>query len=281
MGLHTSFAAGTYLLGKAATVHFPVPVLGLMRFGIASLGFLVLAWITRMDLRELWHGDRRAFLVAAVLGVLLNQLGFLWGLKYTLPSHAALIYALTPTVVLLMGWVRGTERPTVRKVGGIAMAFTGVAVLFSGRHGGNMPPHWVFGDLLMILALLSWAGYTVLSRPLVLKYGAMRCTAMSIFLGSLMFLPLGLTGLSGFNPSAMPAQAWVGALYLGLITSLVMYLLWFKALSVMEPSRVAIASNGQPILTAMAAWIFLGQPVTMQFGFGAVLVIAGVVLSQV
>jgi drug/metabolite transporter (DMT)-like permease len=205
---------------------------------------------------------------------------FLWGLKYTAPAHPALLYALTPTLVLLMGWARGQERPTLLKGAGIAVAFAGVVVVFLEKAGTALPSTWMFGDFLVLLAVIAWAGYTVVCRPLVLAYGPERATALSVFLGSAMLLPFGCVGLVGFHPSRMPAQAWIGAVYLGVVASVVMYLLWFRALGLREPSRVAIAANGQPILTALGAWLFLGQAVTPQFGAGAALVIAGVVLTQ-
>lgn len=280
MGAHTVLASGTYLFGKAATAHFPVLVLGMVRFALAAVVFLALAKARRMDLGEAFRADRRMFLVAGFLGVLLNQLGFLWGLKLTLPSHAALLYALTPTVVLLLAWARGQERPSARKVAGIGVAFSGVIALFYGRHGGTLPPHWLLGDLLVLVAVVAWAGYTVVSRPLVMKHGAERTTTVSILTGSLMFLPFGAVALPDFHPSQIPPVAWIGAAYLGIAASVVMYLLWFHALKLREPSRVAIAANGQPILTALAAWAFLGQPITVQFGVGTALVIVGVVLTQ-
>lgn len=281
MGLHTLLAAGTFLLGKVATTHFPVLALGLFRFTLAALVFALLARLRGYDLKALYQADRRSFLFAGFLGVLLNQVGFLWGLKLTLPSHAALLYALTPTVVLLLAWAQGLERPSLRKVLGIVLAFSGVVVLFYGRHGSVLPPHWMAGDLLVLLAVVAWAGYTVVSRPLVLRHGVERTTALSILVGSAMFLPLGLVGLRDFHPTRVPTIGWIGALYLGLVASVVMYLLWFHALRLREPSRVAIAANGQPLLTALLAWLFLAQPISLQFGMGTVLVIAGVVLTQV
>jgi drug/metabolite transporter (DMT)-like permease len=280
MGLHTSLAAGTYLLGKVATNNFPVMVLGLFRFAVAALAFGLLVRSRGYDLAAPFREARGGFLFAGFLGVLLNQVGFLWGLKLTLPSHAALLYALTPTVVLMLAWTRGQERPSLRKTLGIALAFSGVVVVFYGRHGGGLPPHWLVGDLLVLVAVFAWAGYTVVSRPLVLRFGAERSTAISIFAGSAMFMPLGLWGLRGFHRGGIPLLGWIAVLYLGLIASVVMYLLWFHALRLREPSRVAIAANGQPILTALLAWAFLGQPITAQFGVGAALVITGVVLTQ-
>jgi len=129
MGLHTLISAGTYLLGKAAADAIPTLALGLLRFLIAGAGFLLLAKFRGLELWSVAKADWRAYFWAGFLGVALNQVAFLGGLALTLPSHAALLYALTPTMVLLLAWVRGQERPGPRKLGGLALAFSGVAVL--------------------------------------------------------------------------------------------------------------------------------------------------------
>ena len=281
MGLHTLISAGTFLLGKAAADAFPTLALGLFRFLIAGAGFLLLARIRGLELWELARTHWRTYLLAGFLGVTLNQVAFLGGLALTLPSHAALLYALTPTVVLLLAWARGQERPEPRKVGGLILAFSGVLVLWSLRSGtSGLPRHWLAGDLLVLVAVLAWAGYTVMSRPLVQRDGAQRATTLSILFGLAQFVPIGAFGLPAFQAPAIPAVAWVGLVYLGLVTSVVSYLLWFHALSMTEPSRVAIATNGQPVATALLAWAFLGQPITPGFALGSALVIAGVLITQ-
>jgi len=282
MGLHTFISAGTFLLGKAAADALPTLALGLFRFLIAGEGFLLLARIRHLELWAVAKSDWRAYLWAGFLGVALNQIAFLGGLALTVPSHAALLYALTPTVVLLLAWARGQEKPGPRKLGGLVLAFTGVLVLLSGRAGsGALPPKWILGDLMVLVAVVAWAGYTVMSRPLVQKHGAQRATTLSILFGLAIFAPLGIFGLPKLAVAAVPTMAWVGLIYLGLMTSVVSYLLWFHALSMKEPSRVAIATNGQPVATAFLAWMFYGQPVTPAFAVGAVLVLSGVLLTQV
>jgi drug/metabolite transporter (DMT)-like permease len=280
MGLHTLISAGTYLMGKAATDAIPTLALGFLRFLIAGSAFLVLARIRGLELWPVAKAEWRAYVWVGFLGVAVNQIAFLGGLALTLPSHAALLYGLTPTFVLLLAWARGQERPGPRKLGGLVLAFSGVVVLLSGKAGGLLPPHWILGDLMVLVAVAAWAGYTVLSRPLVQKHGAQRATTLSILFGLALFAPLGLFGLPRLTIAAVPPMAWVALVYLGLVTSVASYLLWFHALSMKEPSRVAIATNAQPVATAMLAWLIYGQVVTPAFVVGAVLVLGGVILTQ-
>ena len=280
MGLHTFISAGTFLLGKAAADAIPTLALGLFRFLIAGSGFLLLARLRGLELWPVARAEWRVYLLAGFLGVAVNQVAFLGGLAFTLPSHAALLYALTPTFVLLLAWARGQERPGPRKLGGLALAFSGVLVLFSGKAGGKLPAHWILGDLMILVAVAAWAGYTVVSRPLVQRHGAQRATTISILFGLAIFAPLGAFGLPKLSLSAVPPMAWLGLVYLGVMTSVASYLLWFHALAMKEPSRVAIATNGQPVATALLAWLFYGQPITPVFAMGAVLVLGGVVITQ-
>jgi drug/metabolite transporter (DMT)-like permease len=281
MGLHTLISAGTFLVGKAAANAFPTLVLGLFRFLIAGAGFLLLARLRRLELWATAKMEWRNLLMVGFLGVTLNQICFLWGLKFTLPAHAALLYALTPTVVLMMAWARGFERPTLSKLTGLLLAFSGVIWLFLGRTDTSvLPPHWMRGDALILLAVIAWAGYTVMSRPLVQRHGAQKATTLSILFGVALFAPLGSLGLPQLDLHAIPREAWMGLFYLGLFTSVVSYLLWFYALGLREPSRVAIATNGQPIATALLGALFYHHPITPHFVLGAALVIVGVILTQ-
>jgi drug/metabolite transporter (DMT)-like permease len=68
--------------------------------------------------------------------------------------------------------------------------------------------------------------------------------------------------------------------YLGVLTSVVAYLLWSYALSKVPASRVAIFSNLQPAVTAFAAWALFDEPLHWALAVGGVLVLVGVRLTQ-
>ena len=68
--------------------------------------------------------------------------------------------------------------------------------------------------------------------------------------------------------------------YLALGTSIAGYVLWYFALSKIEASKVAVFTNGQPVTTAILAYIFLGQGISLTFALGALVTIGGVVITQ-
>jgi drug/metabolite transporter (DMT)-like permease len=124
--------------------------------------------------------------------------------------------------------------------------------------------------------VFAWALYTVLSKPLTMRYGAMPVTTWSIAVGTLYTLPAYLIpGAIPPLPSIRP-EVWAGILYLAIGTSVIAYPLWMYALKHLEASKVAITTNLQPILTAIFSWILFGERFTPGFIVGAVLVLTGV-----
>jgi drug/metabolite transporter (DMT)-like permease len=278
MIVHSAISAGTYLAAKRALQELGPIELALARFVLAAGIYAALVWragggIERRDWGKL--------LLLGVLGVTVNQLLFLAGMRLTTPGHGALLYALAPVFVFLMARVRHGERATPAKVGGIALAFAGTAVVLLSRGmlslGAGSP---LLGDLSILLAVVAWSAFAVGGKRLAEKYGPTLGTGWVLLVGTLVYLPIGfgLGDLSRFR--GLSAGAWVGVGYLVVMTNVVAWLLYSWALSRAEASRVAVWSNLQPVLTALLAWAMYGERLTAQFAAGGAMVLLGVLLTE-
>lgn len=246
----------------------------LLRFVSASLvlfGYLRL----RTGLAPVDRRDWGAFLLLGFLVVPVNQGCFLFGLARSTASHASLLYALTPLVVLLFARRLLREAGLAAKLAGVLAAFAGVTVILLER-GLRHELGLLTGDLLILVAVFSWAAYTVLSKRLLVRYDPMTVTGWSIISGTILCLP------ALFVPGAIPPLAsvplpvWGAIAYLAVGTSVIAYPLWSYALRHMEASKVAVTSNTQPILTAVFSWMLFGERFTPGFLIGAALILAGV-----
>jgi drug/metabolite transporter (DMT)-like permease len=229
--------------------------------------------------------SRRDLLALAVLGFIaipLNQGLFLFGLSLTTPGHAALLYAMTPIFVFVLALLRREERSSPWKTIGIAVAFAGAAVVLvaRGQLSGQGDSRALVGDLLVLLAVISWAVYAVWGKPYAERYGVVTTTGITIVIGSVLYLPVGLLFSSAASFRALSTVGWGSVAYLVVLTSVVSYLLYYWALAREDASRVAIWSNTQPVLTALLAWAVYGDPLTPSFVAGGVLVIVGVAMTQ-
>lgn len=227
--------------------------------------------IERVDQWRLWG--------LGFLAIPLNQGFFLYGLQWTTTGHSALLYCLTPLLVLVLAAWRLGERITLGRTVGILVAFGGVVLVLLER-GLQFEPGQFTGDLLVLIAVVAWAYYTVLGKPLIKKYGAVLVTARAMTYGTILFLPLGLVALSDFSPAAVSPKAWLGLLYCAIITSVIAYTLWYWALNYIDAARVAVFNNIQPVVAAFVGWLLLGETISPMFIAGGLLVVVGVLLTE-
>ena len=280
MLLHSAISAGTYLAAKRALAELSPFEVALARFVLAGAVYaaLLLARPPRVARRDL-----AGLAALGFVAIPLNQGLFLGGLSLTTPGHAALLYATTPVFVFLIGAWRGEERATPRKLAGIGVAFAGVAVVLASRgqlSGAGDARAGLAGDVLVLLAVMAWAVYVVFGKAYVGRYGVVTTTGLTVVIGTLLYVPLGLAVSREASFRAVSPVGWASVAYLVILTSVVAYLVYYWSLARAEASRVAIWSNTQPVLTALLAWAIHGDPLTGAFVAGGALVIAGVALTQ-
>ena len=276
--LQALMASGTHLVAKVVVADVEPFTLTLVRslISAAAMGLILL-------LRGKWPAirreDYRLVFWLSFLAIPLNQFLFLFGMRYTIPSNAALLYATTPIVVLVFSHLFLKERLTQRKVIGVALGFTGVAIVIFER-GLSASMEYVYGNIIIFIAVLAWALYTVYGRRLIAGYGAIAASSVTLILGTLIFLPVGLVPAMQFPYGQLSAANWLQIGYLGIVTSVFAYLLWYYALGRIEAGKVALFANLQPLLTTILAVTLLGQSVTMAFLAGGTIAISGVIVAQ-
>ena len=266
-------ASATHLFAKGAVTALGALPVALLRFAIASI--TLGAW---QRVRGVTGIERRDWPRVALLGLLvvpLNQGFFLFGMVRSTPSHASLLYALTPLVVFLLARVMIRERTPWSALAGIVIAFAGVILILTER-GLKNEMGVLRGDLLILVAVFAWALYTVLSKPLLARYDGMAVTTGAIVSGTLMTLPALL--IPGAVPPlrSLTPPIWGAVLYLAIGTSVIAYPLYMYALRHLDTAKVAVAQNTQPVITSILSWIVFRERFTPAFFLGAALILAGV-----
>lgn len=273
-------AAGTYLVAKRTLQEIPPLPMTMVRFALASsLMALVLRFNRRPDAPPIAPGDRKRLALAGVLLVPVNAGLFAFGIQYTKAAHGALLYALTPAAVMLLATLLTRRAPTWASLAGAAVAFAGVALLLFER-GLAFDPATLRGDLVILVAVFAWAGFTLMGRHLTARYGAVRTSSLAVMYGTIAFLPFGLWGLASFDPRPVSAWAWGGILYMAWLTAALNFVLWYWGVKHLSPAGVAVFSNLQPLFAALLAWMLLREALTPSFWLSTALVLLGVWLVQ-
>jgi drug/metabolite transporter (DMT)-like permease len=209
-----------------------------------------------------------------LLGVPVYNLAFLHGLRTVPTGTAALITALNPVFTAVLARLLLKEAFGLRHVAGLALALAGVFVVI--RYGTDKPVDWPYlsSALVLTLAPLSWAVYTVVGRRLPAAANALDTTYALLFVGSLPLLALARPAL-GRDLLAHPG-AFAAALYLAVPCALVAYAGWVWALQRLPAVEVAAFVFLNPPLANLWAWLFEGATLRPPFLLGAAALLAGV-----
>lgn len=165
-----------YIIANDATQTIPPANLTFLRTLISGVVYVLYMFYAELPFRYKGR-DLKLLLFLSLVSVSLNQFGFLYGIKFTTATEAALLYALTPIFVMLLSRTYLNEKITMGKTMGTIMAFAGVAVivLSKGSIGGNgfqIGMSHIKGDAFIFMAVMAWAVYTTLGRKLVIRHGA-------------------------------------------------------------------------------------------------------------
>ncbi|MCS7012222.1 MAG: DMT family transporter [Chloroherpetonaceae bacterium] len=277
----TTIASLAYGFTRTAAAEFDPFVLPFLRMCGAGLIFaLIFFWRGGLQGRAHTLRDWLKFSLLGLLGISINQAAYMIGLKYTTSANGAVLYAMTPLIVLLFSvWFLRIEQFSVGKVAGIAIALVGVSLVLFAR-GVSTDDALMRGNLIMLCGVCSWSLYIALSKKWLQGYDPIQATALIMMLGTVMYAPVGLWRIGDFDPSRISLKAWIAFAYVTLFMSVVMYVLLTFALSKIESSQVSIFMNAQPVGAALFGVLFFGESLTWNVVIGGALTIAGIYTMQ-
>ncbi|WP_440708914.1 DMT family transporter [Herbiconiux sp. YIM B11900] len=269
--------AGNYIVGAAAVVAMDPVSLALLRWLIAVVPLFVIAQLVERprwrDLLKAW----RAILVLAGFGLLGYNLFLYAALEHTDALSASLVNAFNPALISIAAALVLRERLRATGVAGILVALAGVLVVLSGGDPGSLfRGGFGTGELLMLGAILAWTGYTIAGR-LVTGIPPIASTACQAVVSIVVLAPV--AAFRGGPTLPEGGQVWLALLFIGLFPSVLSYLLWNRALTVIPPARAGVFLNLITVFTA-AFTVLAGHPFTVAQLVGGAIVIAGVALAN-
>lgn len=274
--------ATSYAATRLTLDHVPPATLALIRLMIGALVLIPLAVALQpAAAAPIGRADRRSIRWMGVLGFAGAFAFSHWGIARSTATNAALLITVEPiSLILLSPWALG-ERLTRREGLGAALALVGAAVVVVNGIPGvtaALVPHWR-GDLLLLLAGLAYAAYSLFGRGVLTRHPAIAVTAWSIAWGVAAMLPLAALEWAAAAQIRLNGPAILGVLYLALVITALGYLAWNWALERVPAPRAAIFLNIQPLVGALLGVYYLGEPLTAFTVAGGVLILLGLTLT--
>lgn len=240
------------------------------------MGFLLLLPVALLGANR-WP-PRQDWLAVAGLGLLFFAafpILFNASLIFTTAARGALALSTLPLLTMLAGSALGKEPLTARKSVGVLVAISGVFMaLVSGL--ATAPVGAWRGDLLMVVAALCMALYSVWSKPFIGRSGPIPFTTLAMAVGAAVLVTLSVLRGSFAPVEAFGHPHWLAVLYLGALGSALTFYLWAFALERTTPTRVAISVTVNPVAASLVGAILLDEPLSWNLVAGILTVFIGI-----
>jgi drug/metabolite transporter (DMT)-like permease len=255
---------------KIVLVEMSAPTLALLRSCAAALLFLLLQRLLVGE-RIRSAADYARLLVYAIFGVVANQLLYIVGLVYTTATVAQTLITAGPALTLLVAIGLRRETATPGKWLGIGLAAAGALYLIGVDLGSGS----AFGNLLILLNVLSFSIFLVISRDMLQRYTPLTVITWVFLFGAVGVAPFGVPAVAS-EPGGVSLTTWLALAWIVTVPTVGGYYLNHWALKRVEASVVAVYVYLQPLGTALLAMPILGERPSLHLLPAAALIFLGV-----
>ncbi len=224
----------------------------------ASLG------VARKDLPRL--------ILSGLTGYTIYQFCYVLGLDRSTAFAAAVLGSMTPVYTIVLLALMGEQTPLFGWIGTL-ISFCGALVFVAGNgaiEGGSLS-----GTLLLAAAPLSFAIYSIISRPLIKMYPTPVFTVYTLLFGSIPIFIAGAPQWHDQDWSALPTRTWFVILYLAIFPVYLAYQFWNYGIKHLGVATVSTYSLLIPVFGGIFAVLLLDESFTALMVVGGVIVLAG------
>ena len=278
--LTTLFWGGNAIAGKLAVGHISPMLLVSIRWALAVTIMLVIAM---PQMRRDWPVVRANLALLFALGAVgftLFNAAFYSAVHYTSAINASIEQAGMPMLIFVFNFVLYRMGVSWGQMIGFTMSLTGVAL--TAAHGDLTSLAGLdinFGDALMLLAVVLYAGYTVALRykPTMHWKSLMLALCVSALISSLPFTVWEVSSGAAIFPDA---RGWGVAAYTAIFPSILSQLFYIKGVEFIGANRAGLFINLVPIFGTLLSIAILGEDFHAYHAVALVLVLGGIGLAE-
>jgi len=268
----------------------PSLVIAALRLTFASLILAPIALTRhREELRKL---TRRDLLLGLLSGAFLAVHFATWisSLEYTSIASSVVLVSTGPLWVALLSPIFLKEPLTKPVLIGMILALIGGTIIGLSDacqidKGIFCPPFSEFvqgksflGNILALVGAWAVAGYLMIGRRL--RGGMSLIPYIFVVYGFAAIVLLGFMFAAGQRPTGFSPMVYIWLLLLALIPQLIGHSTYNWALRYLPASLVSITTLGEPIGSAVLAYLILSETPTLLTIFGGILILAGIFISS-
>ena len=240
-------------IGKSALMEFSALSVTTFRMvGAAACFWLLSAFCKR---EHVDHRDMLKIFFASLFALVFNQGVYIFGLSMTSPIDASIVTTTLPIVTMIIAAIYLKEPVTNLKVLGIFVGAMGALILIMSSQtagGGNSS---IIGDLLCLVAQISFSIYLTVFKGLSQKYSPVTLNKWMFVYASMCYIPFSYHDVASIQWAEISTAAFVQVGYVVVGGSFLAYIFIMTAQRLMRPTVVSMYNYMQPIVASIAAII--------------------------
>lgn len=272
---------GTFIAGKGLAGKVDPYSAAFLRFAIASVFLIFLTRKAEGRLPKINGKQAMNILFLGLTGIFAYNILFFTGLSLINANRASLIIATNPIFISLFSVLLFKDKLSFLKLTGLVLSVSGALVVISSGDISNIFNTGIGrGELAIFGCVISWVSYSLMGKPLMQTLSPMAAVCYSAVAGTLMlFFPALAHGLFSNIPT-YGFMEWVDLFYLGFFGTVLGFFWYYEGIQKIGPMKAGVFINFVPVSAILLSYFILNEPVTRELLVGAVLVIAGVYLTN-
>lgn len=261
-------------IGKSALVEFSALSVTTFRMVGAAACFWLLSLFCKRE--QVDHRDMLKIFFASLFALVFNQGVYIFGLSMTSPIDASIVTTTLPIVTMIVAAIYLKEPVTNKKVLGIFVGAMGALILIMSSSNAGSGNGSIMGDLLCLIAQISFSIYLTVFKGLSQKYSPITLNKWMFVYASMCYIPFSYHDVATIQWAETSTAALLQVGYVVVGGSFLAYICIMTAQRLLRPTVVSMYNYMQPIVASIVTVIIGMATFNMEKGIAIALVFLGV-----
>ena len=248
------------------------------RFGSGTLVLFLVVWLSKKgtaSIKTYW----KSFLIQGMLQTAIVFLLVMYGLKFVdAGKSSVLLYSMPLWSSILAVWFL-KEKLTLMKLIGLIFGIVGLLTIVGWDVWIHSDPETLFGELLIIIAAISWGSSNVYYRMKLEHLPKIETNAYQMLFGTILIIIV--TSFTEWHePITLNAHSLYYIIFTGVLASALCFTVWYVILGLIDMVTATISTQLVPIFGLFFSAILLGERLSIGIIVGAGMIITGILIAQ-
>ena len=278
----TLFWAGNFIVGKTASINEIPPIsLNFYRWLVAWLILLPFTFRELIKKKNYILNNIGLFIVLGITAVTIFNSALFYSLKFTQVISGVLMISTVPVMIIFISSLLKIEKTNFFQIIGVGFSLTGVLFIITKADIGLLKNlDFNRGDLIMIIAMLSWATYSALLKKKKYELSQISLLQVVISFGVIFLIPLYFIDMNMGNSIKLEKPFFLILTYVVLFPGLASFFFWIKGVALIGANRSGVFLHLMPIFGAVMAMIIFDEKFMFYHLLGAIFILMGIILSN-